>query len=146
MLAGAFCAVVFYIPSAERSLIEGAYGKEDTSEGPIIWTAPRARFALCPGGASELPVEFRVFHPEIESRPVHVYFALDAEGDTSKTTVAVSSTDWQQSVLKLPPGSHQKIWLNIRTSRAWSPAAAGLSADSRWFGVMLKYRLPFCER
>ena len=145
VLAGAFCAVVFYVPSAERSVVQGAYGKEDTPEGPIIWTSPTARFAICPGAAADLPIEFRIFHPDVQTRPVHVSFSLGGEGDLERTRVDVSSTDWQTTALKLPTTGGSRLWLTIHTSRSWSPAAAGLSADSRWFGAMLKYSLPVCS-
>ncbi len=145
VLTGALCAVVFYVPVVKRQAVEGAYGLETTPEGPILWTSPKARFLLCPETANPISIEFRLFHPRIVEDPVRVTFSLDSDvGGGVREERLVATSEWQRIELA-PVVSTEPVRLSLRTDRSWSPARDGVSADSRWFGVMLKYTLPLCK-
>ena len=82
--------------------------------------------------AREAVVRIRAIHPDIARLPVAVDFFWGTE---MLRTVSLSTSAWTDVAVRLPAEAARDGVLSMRTGRTWSPARAGVSADTRELGV-----------
>jgi len=99
---------------------------------PIRWTSRRADFLLRTEGRTRLIVEALSWGKE------QVAGWVEVEGQRLGG-FKVDGSDWHELAFPLPPAGIGKATRGtIGTDEPWSPAALGLSADTRELGVAVR--------
>lgn len=111
----------------------GLHAPDTDADGVRVrWTRLWASRPLEPRG-DEGRVRLRALHPDIASQPVTVtLFWNDQRAGGARLT----DTAWRW-VAFAAPGAGPGV-LTIHVDRTWSPARAGVSADGRELGVMMR--------
>ena len=117
---------------ANRDYVVGLYQEETLPNGEDFrWTRGEARLALVKREAY-LTVRTWIQHPDAAERPVSLRIATPCQVLFEGALVDSSPVD----VVLAPPLAEDRIDLEVRVSRTWSPASAG-SPDTRQLGAAL---------
>ena len=117
---------------ANRDYLVGLYQEETRPEGgDFRWTRGEARLGLVKQ-AAYLTVRAWIQHPDAAERPVSLRIATPCQVLFEGALVDSSPVE----VVLAPQLAEERIDLEVRVSRTWSPASAG-GADTRQLGAAL---------
>ena len=110
----------------------GLYDSETNAEGIAFrWTRLRASFPVTAGGNVAL-FSLRADHPDIDANPLTIDIYWEAK---HVIELRLETRDWLPVEIKMPIPEGTRGVVSVHVSRTWSPATAGISADSRALGV-----------
>jgi hypothetical protein len=117
---------------SNRDYLVGLYQEETRPDGnDFRWTRGDARLGLVKRG-TYLTVRAWIQHPDAAERPVTLRIASPCQVLFERSLVDSSPVE----VVLAPQLAEERIDLEVRVSRTWSPASAG-GADTRQLGAAL---------
>jgi len=101
---------------------------------PARWTGRRAALAVTPEGPTLL-LDVAVPTPVVSHRPQRLTVWIEGR---QVTEVTLADPHWRTLRISLEPAARPTVLLTLRTAYTFNPQAAGVGADARDLGVMLK--------